>query len=378
MKRNLIALAVLSATVAPLTAQANPKVYGQINLSAEAYEQDRDGSVNDQEFTRMQSNASRFGVKGEAELTGTLSAVYGIEWEVTADGDDISRLSASTTTAVDTNGDGKADSTDGKATSTSTISNGNRLDLTQRNRFIGIKHQDFGTIKMGKYDTYLKLAQGKVDLFNDFAADMQFTIAGENRINNVIGYESPKIMNTQFNIMAQTQDTASKATNGNSLSIVHHNEESGLYLALAADMGINGSSAVFSSRENDTMRLVGSYKIADLTLNALYSTSSAVVETKRADGKMYDDAETAYLLGAAYKLNDIVFKAQYSAAEADDTDGLAATANVEKTQATIGADYNFSSKTRAFVWYTMQEETKKVAINNIETNILAIGMETKF
>lgn len=358
MKRNLIALAVLAATVAPLTAQANPKVYGQINLSAEAYEQDKDATANDQEFTRMQSNASRFGVKGEAELTATLSAVYGIEWEVAAEGDDVSSLSATTTVAGVTG-----------ATATTTVSNGNRLDLTQRNRFIGIKHQDFGTIKMGKYDTYLKLAQGKVDLFNDFAADMQFTIAGENRINNVIGYESPKFMNTQFSVMTQTQDTATKAINGNSLSIVHNNEEMGLYVALAADMGISGRAALFGNRESDTIRLVGSYKIADLTANLVYTTSEKI------DGK---DAETAYLLGGSYKLGDIVLKAQYSMAEADDTAPIAASGNVEKTQATVGADYNLNSKTRAFVWYTMQEETKKAAVNNVETNILAVGLETKF
>jgi hypothetical protein len=37
----------------------------------------------------------------------------------------------------------------------------------------------------------LKLAQGEIDLFNDFAGDMEFVIAGENRVNNVLGYESP-------------------------------------------------------------------------------------------------------------------------------------------------------------------------------------------
>lgn len=331
MKRNLIALAVLVATVAPLTAQANPKVYGQINLSAEAYEQDKDGTANDQEFTRMQSNASRFGVKGEAELTATLSAVYGIEWQVNADGEG--------------------------------------TDLGQRNRFLGIKHQDFGTIKMGKYDTYLKLAQGKVDLFNDFAADMQFTIAGEARMNNVLGYESPKLMNTQFSIMGQTQDVATKATNGTSLSIVHNNEDMGLYLALAADMGMSTNSALFGARESDTMRLVGSYKIADLTANLLYTTSENI------NGK---DAETAYLLGGAYKVGDIVLKAQYSMAEADDTAPIGAKGSVEKTQASIGADYNLNSKTRAFAWYTMQEDTTKAAVNNVETNIVALGIETKF
>lgn len=331
MKRHLIALAVLAATVTPLTAQANPKVYGQINLSAESYKRDFDGTAKDEEYTRMLSNASRFGVRGNAELTATLSTIYGIEWQVNADGEG--------------------------------------TDLGQRNRFVGLKHQDLGTIRMGKYDTYLKLAQGRTDLFNDFAADMEFTIAGENRINNVLAYESPKFMNTQLNIMSQTQDVATGSKAGSSVSIVHQNDDLGLYVALASDMGIDGKSALFGNRESDTMRLVASYKIADLTLNAIYSTSEQI------NGK---NAETAYLLGGAYKMGDVVLKAQYSMAEADDTAPIAAAGSVEKTQATFGADYNISSKTRAFAWYTMQEDTKKAAVNNVEINILALGIETKF
>ncbi|MDO8418218.1 MAG: porin [Agitococcus sp.] len=332
MKHNLIALAVAAALVAPIAANAAPKVYGQINLSAESYQKDVDGSVGDQEYTRMQSNASRFGVKGEDELTATLSAIYAIEWQVNSDGEG--------------------------------------ADLGQRNRFVGIKHQELGTVKMGKYDTYLKLAQGKIDLFNDFAADMEFTIAGENRVNNVLGYESPKFANTQFNVMSQTQDTAAAAKNGSSISIVHHNEEMGLYLALASDMNIEGKTSLFgTTRESDTMRLVVSYNVADLTLNCLYSTSENIT------GK---DAETAYLLGAAYKLSDIVLKAQYSIAEADDTATIGATGSVEKAQMTIGADYNFTSKTRAFAWYTTKEDTKKAAVNNIDETILALGVEHKF
>ncbi|MBH1969822.1 porin [Moraxellaceae bacterium AER2_44_116] len=339
MKHNLIALAVAAAVTLPLTAQAAPKVYGQINISAEAYEKDFDGSAKDEEYTRMQSNASRFGVKGEDELTATLSAIYSIEWEVSAEGDDITKGT-----------------------------NAN-LDLVQRNRFVGIKHQELGTIKMGKYDTYLKLAQGKVDLFNDYAADMQFTIAGENRVNNVVGYESPKFMNTQVSVMSQTQDVAKGSKAGSSVSIVHHNEDMGLYLALASDMGINSKAALFADRESDSMRLVASYKIADLTLNCLYSTSENIT------GK---DAETAYLLGAAYKLSDIVLKAQYSMAEADDTATIGATGSVEKAQMSIGADYNFTSKTKAFAWYTTKEDTKKAAVNNIDETVLALGVEHKF
>jgi len=358
MKRNLIALAVAAAFITPMAANAAPKVYGKLNLSVESYKKDLDASANDEEYTRLQSNASRFGLKGEDELTADLSAVYQIEWGVDAD-QGLDTVDAS-----------------GKVT--------NIEKITQRNRYVGIKSQQFGTVKIGKYDTYTKLAQGEIDLFNDFAGDMAFTIAGENRINNVIGYESPKFMDTQINVMTQTQDTVStqakpsKIKNGSSVSIVHQNEEMGLYVALASDFGIDGDTSLFSKRESNTLRLVGSYKIADLTLNALYSMSSAVVDTKRADGNMYDDAETAYLLGASYKLNDIVLKAQYSMAEADDTVGLAKTASKEKTLMSVGADYNFASKTKAFVWYTTKEDSKVDAVNDVDETIVAVGLEHKF
>jgi predicted porin len=252
------------------------------------------------------------------------------------------------------------------------VSGGNKLDLTQRNRFVGIKSQQFGTVKLGKYDTYLKLAQGKIDLFNDFAADMEFTIAGENRVNNVLGYESPKFANTQISLMSQTQDVAKAAKNGSSFSVVHHNEDMGLYLALASDMNIEGKSALFGTRESDTLRLVASYKIADLTLNCLYSTSEKIT------GK---DAETAYLLGTAYKLSDVVLKVQYSIAEADDAALIAFVdekSSTERAQMSIGADYNFTSKTRAFAWYATKEDTKKNPAKSTEETILALGVEHKF
>lgn len=364
MKHNLIALAVAAAFLSPMAANAAPKVYGKLNLSVESYKKDLDASANDEEYTRLMSNASRFGLKGEDELTADLSAVYQIEWGVDADqGTDV-------LTGVDF--------------TKSTTSTTNIEKITQRNRYVGIKSQQFGTVKIGKYDTYTKLAQGEIDLFNDFAGDMAFTIAGENRINNVIGYESPKFMDTQISLMTQTQDTVStqakpsKIKNGSSVSVVHQNEEMGLYVALASDFGIDGDTSLFAKRESNTIRLVGSYKIADLTLNALYSMSSAVVDTKRADGNMYDDAETAYLLGAAYKLNDIVLKAQYSMAEADDTAGLAKTASKERTLMSVGADYNFASKTKAFVWYTTKEDSKVDAVNDIKEDILALGVEHKF
>ena len=329
MKRNLIALAVAAAFVAPV-ANAAPKVYGKINISAESYKmEDESKPTADIDKTQMTSNASRFGLKGEDELTANISAVYGIEWEVSGEGD--------------------------------------AADLGQRNRFLGLKHQSLGTVKMGKYDSYTKLAQGSVDLFNDYAGDMKYTIAGENRLNNVLGYESPKFMNTEFNVMAQTQDAAA---NGTSLSIVHNNEELGLYLALAMDNNVEGKGATITSTaaELDSTRLVAAYKVADLTLNALYSMT---------ENEVSKEEETAYLIGAAYKMGDVELKAQYSVAD-NDTNNLANGKTSQKTLTSIGADYKLSSKAKVFGWYSMKEQTKVGLANDVTEDTLGLGIEHKF
>lgn len=337
MKLHALALSISAALLLPLSAQAAPKVYGQLNISAESYQKDFQAPATaDEDYTRLQSNASRFGVRGEDELTVNLSAVYGIEWGVSADGEG--------------------------------------TDLTQRNRFVGIKHKNLGTVKAGRFDTYLKTAQGKTDLFNDFIGDIEFTIAGEDRANNAVGYESPSFKGLQFNLLSQTQDVATKATNGTSLSVVYDNKDIGLYSALGVNKSIVGRSALFgTSREGEGIRLAVAYNIADFNVNAIYSTNENV------NGK---DGEKAYLLGAAYKLGDVVLKAQYSTAEADDEAKIAVGGLTERTAFSVGADYNITSKTRAFAWYTTREEVKKDALvpvpNDVEETALALGVEHKF
>jgi predicted porin len=343
MKRNLIALAVAAALVAPMAANAAPKVYGKLNLSAESYKKHVDNVAVDEEYTRLQSNASRFGAKGEDELTADLSAVYQIEWEVAAEGDDISG-----------------------------VTSGSKLDLTQRNRYVGIKSQQFGTVKLGKYDTYTKLAQGEIDLFNDYLGDMKYVIAGENRVNNAIGYESPKFLGgLTVNVMTQTQDVKATPKNGQSASVVYSNEELGMYYALAIDNNINGVTALAGTRQSDTIRLVGSYKITDLTLNAIYETSEQSNAVAAGANK---NKEADWQLGVAYKITDEVVKLQFGEAKADN-----AKASVQKhTQWSIGADHNFTSKTKAFVWYTEQKEEKLAVNSNTKITAFAAGIEHKF
>ena len=163
MKRTLIALGVAATVALPVAAQAAPTVYGKMNIAIEKFEKDVGGTA-DTDNWRLQSYASRIGVKGEDALTDSLSAVYGIEWEVSADGN-------------------------------------SGTDMGQRNRFVGIKSKDLGTLRLGRLDSNLKNAQGKVDLFNDTTMDMGSVVAGETRSNNVISYESPKFADAiTFNV----------------------------------------------------------------------------------------------------------------------------------------------------------------------------------
>lgn len=335
MKRTLIALAVTAAVAAPMVAQAAPKVYGKLNLSVEQYEKNyEDVSKLDEEYSRLQSNASRFGVKGEDELTATLSAVYMIEWGL--DGD-----TAGTT------------------------------DLKGRNRYLGIKSQDLGTVKLGAYDTYLKLAQDKADLFNDLFGDMEYVIAGENRVNNVVGYESPKFMDAlQVNVMLQTQDnnntTAAPHQNGVSSSVTYNNEDMGLYVALAMDNNINGKTALAGTRESDSLRLVATYKIGDLFLSGIYGVS----EASSGPG----NEETGMTFAAGYKIGDQTIKFSYGVAEADEN-----TASIqERTLLNVGVDHNFTSKTKAYAFYTMREEDKLAANGDSDDASIAVGLEHNF
>lgn len=363
MKRTLIALGVAATVALPMVAEAAPKIYGRLDVTVQKNDaENTQTGATTEDRIGLASNASRFGVKGEDELTATLSAVYGIEWGIAADGDN-------------SKDDGIF---------------GDSGDLSQRNRYIGLKG-GFGTVKLGKYDTYLKAAQGKVDLFNDTVGDMKSIVAGETRTNDAIGYESPKFADAlSLNVMlvpgeqsgTTGQDEYNGLTDGISASVVYDNVEiNGLYLALAYDKEMVGNlvmvgsnlapftgAAADSNDRRDTMRAVASYKIADLTLGALYQVSEAV--NNPAPAAAVAEEETAMLVGVAYKISDVTLKAQYVVGEND-----AEPTAQERTQMTVGADYHLTSKTKVYGFYNLFERENG---GDSELTNLALGIQHNF
>jgi len=155
MKRNLLALAVGAAIAMPGVALADAAtIYGRMDLSLDrvSIDNDQSGDVHDSGSNwSVASNASRFGVKGDADLGDGFTALYKIEWQVSADTGNHS----SNKTAFDELNEEIEYSDDSG-------------DLKARNRYVGLSG-GFGTVLLGLMDTPLKKAQGKVDLFNDWS-----------------------------------------------------------------------------------------------------------------------------------------------------------------------------------------------------------------
>jgi hypothetical protein len=130
--------------------------YGKIFVDYQSISNDINGNKTD-----VKNNASRFGIKGNFLLNDSnLKLVYQAEYQF--------------------------DPVDGKA-------RGDDGTLKQRNTFVGIQ-TDFGMLFAGTHDSAFKKSQLKIDLFNDLAPDIKNILHGENRLEDFIGYTTPKYM----------------------------------------------------------------------------------------------------------------------------------------------------------------------------------------
>ena len=147
--------------------QANPSIYGRFDIAVSNVDNANKGSNSD-----VKSHASRIGIKGSQIFDNGLSIIYQYEWQT--------------------------DPIDGDPT------------FKQRNSFIGLKSA-FGEFIVGMYDTPVKKAQGKIDLFNDTAGDIKNILWGENRSKKIVQWSSPSLSGFKINLMAIMEDEEDEA-----------------------------------------------------------------------------------------------------------------------------------------------------------------------
>jgi predicted porin len=308
MRKNALLAALITLSAASNAAAV--QVYGKANVSLNH----TDASNSD--TLKLNSNASRIGVKGSYEVSEGLKAIYKFEYE----------------TFIDDGDDGSGD------------------EFKQRNIYAGFQG-GFGTIIAGKHDTPTKLAQGKIDLFNDLPnADIKNLIQGENRVSNIVMYSTPKTNGLKATVAFVPGDDTGGGEDGISSAVSY--ESGDLSVTLAYDDG----TAIDSSVETLT-RLAAEYKIGNAKFGALFQQADEVTGNE----------EDGYILSSSYKLaNGVILKGQYG--ESDDE-------ATEKTQIAVGADYKLNKKSKLFAYYS-DIETETSTSSSVST--YAVGYEIKF
>jgi predicted porin len=316
MKKTALSLAI--AAVIPAFANAEkveielPKFYGKFNVSVQNT-QEGDASISE-----VVSNASRLGIKGKIDLKHGLKGVYKAEYETQVDDGDKSGQT-----------------------------------FTQRNIFAGIKG-DFGKVIVGNFDTPLKKAQKKVDLFSDLEGDIKSVLTNsENRKANSVQYNTPKIAGLVATV-AQIASEDEAVNDGTSSSLTYSRNK--FYAAVAYDTDVEADGI-------DVTRIVGQYSIAGVTLGGLWETQQQAGDNK--DGWVYS---------AAYKLtSNIKLKAQYGESDIASKDGVYKD-NAETYS--LGVDYKLAKGAKVYAFATDEnyEENSKSKSNEY----YGIGLEYKF
>ena len=376
MKKIAIASAIALASIT--AAHAAPTVYGKAFLTLDYVSTDYDAAnKTDEDTFKLNSNQSRIGFKGDDDLTDTTKLVYQLEYGIDLD--------------ADNNGKGQ---------------------FYSRNTYVGLAHNTMGTVLVGRNDTPLKLAQNKVDVFNDTLFDMANAgVSGENRANNTLAYQSPVIVGMPVSFMAATAlsetDTdgdvlvtaATEAVknadgtiktpgkpavyrdrkvkdNGYSLSLAY--DQNGIYLAGAYDKDM-GANNVNTGVIDNTWRLVAGLDmgkmnmVSGLTLGALYQQSQyydnySIVNNNRVNKASED--EKSWLISGKYKVGATPWavKAQY--VNTTDEKGVK---DKDVNEIAVGGEYAFNKATTGHIY------AGQISRDNYkDETIVGTGIEYKF
>jgi len=344
LRRSFNTPTILSLAVAAVVgagasqAHANPPtVYGKINVSLDSF--DYEGAARafssqspaEVDQWELNSNASRLGIRGELPLQDTgLTVVYLAEYETDAD-------------------------------------DGGSSPFSQRNIYAGVQGQ-FGRLIGGKFDTPLKVIEGKVDQFNDLRADIDVLVGGQNRVNNIVQYSTPKFAELL------TANIAFVAAEGADVDLDGEPDEGlteTLSASLVADNGTFYGAIAYDSNQlarrsldgivrADVIRAVGTAKLGVFELGALVQRASDVAAGSNAE-------DSSYLVSGAWNLGKTKLKAQYGIAEGKVSD--------EKgTLAALGVDYSLGSKTKVYSYISALD----VDNTDLSDKTFSVGFDHSF
>jgi predicted porin len=372
VKKNVALALAISAVTMSVQAQSNTiktagnwEFYGRAHL---ALENQDDGSKYKQ--TNLSSNSSRVGLRGDKSF-GDLKGIWQIESEIQFNRTEAAAGTSPTTQAADKAG-------------TNTFAS--------RDTFAGVEG-NFGQVKVGKFDTPMKVARAAADLFGDQLGDMRnITRAGakfDERPNNIIQYQSPEMSGVRLALAYSPQSTGVADVN-TTTGVVKETAMTSMSVSynvgdLSAALAQENYQKDHADGKRDAMRLALSYKLMnDLKLVGFFQDASYM---KAAND---DQGSKVTGFGAEYQIipNHTVLRAHVM-------DRKANKANSDSKMTAIGIDRIISKELRFYANYAMvtNGSAAKVApwsegkadgskvtpgANGTETKGFALGMRYDF
>ena len=301
MNKKLIAIAVVAA-LAPAAAMADVKVYGRIHVSVDSI-----SGVTQPNNLFLNSNSSRFGVKGSEDLGDGMKALYQLEAGVNAAG-------------------GGQTVADGNGNSGTTNSG---VFTNARDMYVGLAG-DFGAVLTGRLGGSNQYVYDS-NLFGDQIGDAAtFTNTIPGRLNSVLAYATPDMngFDALVAIVPGTSNGLASDSNSYTLKLNYGANGIGAHL-FAANVNAGTNTTV------KPLAIAGSYDFGNGMVTAQY------VKAKSDTGGTTNDDRSIYNIGGQFNLSDkSAIKAQYSKAGVNNS-----AAGTGASMFAIGYDYSLSKNT---------------------------------
>jgi predicted porin len=356
MKRNLIALAVSAAVVAPTMAMAEGevKVYGRAQVEVASFSADDNASYKDGKDDGVRvvdQSMGRIGVLATEDLGGGLTGIAKMEFKIdTADGD------ASTASSVDVETDNAGNITDVDVGSVG-------VSLTKRELMVGLKGSNWGQVELGRLKSEYKYKGGvKYDPFTATTleargnAGMSSGQYGHNSFNsNLIGYRSPKFGGFSFGATYGLEEQDGMYTLGLKFEMPMFEVIAAAVSKGDRDLTIGGNAD--GDSEYEAFKVGGQVKLAGGAHKiSLQYEDAETTDYDEVAGQLESGTEAESYIYANYigTFGKAQFVAAYGIATSDAKDAD----DKERDDATymaIGAIYKFSKMTRVFGGYRMTD-----------------------
>lgn len=358
MNKKLLAAAIAAAVVAAPAAFAESTVYGKIHTSVDSVDRDATNGTKLQDNFVVSSRASRLGFKGSEDLGNGLKAIYQLEMQFNSDG--------GTAQAAAATGGG----------------------LTgQRNTFVGLAG-DWGTFLVGRHDTPAKIAfyaQGNEDL-SDSILDLNGAnpvgVFNEVRANNAIAYVSPNFSGFTIAgaVVPGEEVPVAGNTANNADSIADHYSLGLMYAGggLKAGVGyeeidnqVTGAAATSANVDREMLQAGASYTFGAFKIGASYEDTDG---SDGVGGFAANEEYTAWAITGKATFGNNAIMALYTTAEGK----AAGVKTMDKDGWGIGAEHNFSKRTKVYAAYASGEDDAAAAAAEKEDTRWSLGMIHSF